>query len=550
MRAADLDIAELLDFVPAEGRIGLGDRRMLLWDADAFGNLRRELVENLGLEAARGILRRFGFANGYRDALTTRTMAEWSTDAEWWLTCPALQAHQGKVRPRVGALEVDRGNGHFSLEVFWDHSYEVDQHLRIDGPAGAPVCWTLAGYASGFSSAVMGEEVFVVEQECRAMGHAACRVVGKTRREWGHDAERIAAEYKAPALAQELEAREEELRQTASQLRRQELELRKLRDGEASDPAMITRSRAMTAVLEVVGKVAQVDATVLIAGESGVGKERIAHLVHERSRRAAREFVAINCGALPEPLLESELFGHTRGAFTGATADKKGLFEAAHGGTIFLDEIGELSPATQVKLLRVLQEREVRPVGATASTAIDVRVVAATHRNLAEMVAQGTFRQDLYYRLKVVTVDVPALRDRKEEILPLARHFITKTCTAYRLPARVLSSEAANALTRYRWPGNVRELEHAIEHAVVLAGEQTKLLVEHLPVELRAHAESPVVRLLDDSVPLEEIERRYTMMVLERNRGSRSATARALGIGTNTLWRKLKRWGLPAIGAD
>ena len=250
MRAADLDIVELLDFVPAEGRIGLGEQRMLLWDADAFGNLRRELIENLGLEAARGILRRFGFANGYRDALSTRTMAEWPSDAEWWLTCPALQAHQGKVRPRVGALEIDRAAGHFALEVHWDNSYEADQHVRVDGPPGAPVCWTLAGYASGFSSAVMGEEVFVVEQECRAMGHAACRVVGKTRRAWGAEAARIAAEYKAPALARELEAREEELRQTASQLRRREVELQALRDGDGDGAALVTRSRAMAAVLE------------------------------------------------------------------------------------------------------------------------------------------------------------------------------------------------------------------------------------------------------------------------------------------------------------
>ncbi len=550
MRAADLDIVELLDFVPAEGRIGLGEQRMLLWDADAFGNLRRELIENLGLEAARGILRRFGFANGYRDALSTRTMAEWPSDAEWWLTCPALQAHQGKVRPRVGALEIDRAAGHFALEVHWDNSYEADQHVRVDGPPGAPVCWTLAGYASGFSSAVMGEEVFVVEQECRAMGHTACRVVGKTRRAWGAEAARIAAEYKAPALARELEAREEELRQTASQLRRREIELQALRDGDGDGAALVTRSRAMAAVLDLVGKVAQVDATVLVTGESGVGKERIARLVHDRSRRAAREFVAINCGALPEALLESELFGHTRGAFTGAISDKKGLFEAARGGTIFLDEVGELTPTTQVKLLRVLQEREVRPVGATAAVSVDVRVVAATHRDLVEMVAQGSFRQDLYYRLKVITVDVPPLRARPEEILPLARHFIAKTCARYGLAPRLLSSEVAGALTDHRWPGNVRELEHAIEHAVVLAGDQPKLAVEHLPAELRAGAEAPLARLLDDSVSLGEIERRYTLIVLERNRGSRSATARALGIGTNTLWRKLKQWGVPAHGAD
>jgi DNA-binding NtrC family response regulator len=544
MRAADLDIVELLDFVPAEGRISLRDQRMLLWDADAFGNLRKELIDNLGVEAARGILRRFGFANGYRDALSTRTMAEWPSDAEWWLTCPALQAHEGKVRPRVSTLEVDRAAGHFLLEVAWENSYEASQHLRVEGKATSPVCWTLAGYASGFASAVMGEEVFAVEHECAGMGHAACKVTGKTRAAWGAEAERIAAEYRAPALARELEAREEELRQTASRLRTRERELEDLRGEPDAGAALVTRSRAMERVLAITTKVAQVDATVLVTGESGVGKERIARMLHDRSPRAGGELVALNCGALPEALLESELFGHVRGAFTGAASDKKGLFEAARGGTIFLDEIGELTPATQVKLLRVLQEREVRPVGATASRAVDVRVVAATHRNLAEMVAAGSFRQDLYYRLKVITIDVPPLRERKEDILPLARHFIGKVCSSYRLPAKLLSPSVANLLTRHAWPGNVRELENAMEHAVVLSSDEPKLELDHLPAELREGGVAPVARMLDDDLSLEELERRYTLVMLERNRGSRIATAKALGIGTNTLWRKLKRWGV------
>jgi len=478
--------------------------------------------------------------------LSTKTMAEWPNEKEWWLTCPALQAHEGKVRPRVQTLEVDRAKGHFLLEVEWENSYEAGQHLRVKGHETAPVCWTLAGYASGFASAVMGQEVFVVEHACVAMGHASCRVVGKTRAEWGDDADRIAAEYKAPALARELEAREEELRRTADQLRDRERELLDLQRGASGASSLVTRSRAMEKVLEIVRKVAQVDATVLVTGESGVGKERIARMLHDESPRRARKFVAINCGALPEALLESELFGHMKGSFTGAAADKKGLFEAAGGGTIFLDEIGELSPTTQVKLLRVLQEREVRPVGATESRPIDIRVVAATHRNLAEMVSAGSFRQDLYYRLKVVTVDVPPLRDRKEDILPLARHFISKTCSAYRLAPKLLSPSVANLLTRHSWPGNVRELENAIEHAVVLSGDESKPGLEHLPAELRDPHAVPVVRLLDEDVSLEELERRYTLVMLERNRGSRIATARALGIGTNTLWRKLKRWGVQA----
>ncbi|MCA9675127.1 MAG: XylR N-terminal domain-containing protein, partial [Myxococcales bacterium] len=206
MLATDLKLVELLDFAPDQGRISFGPHRMLLWDADAFGNLRKELIDNLGEDAARGILRRFGFANGYRDALSTRELSKWPSDAEWWRTCPALQGHEGKVRPEVVELHVDREAGEFRLAVRWHDSYEAAQHLRVVGRAAAPQCATLAGYASGFSSAVMGQEVFVVEEECVAMGHAACRVAGRTRAAWGAEADRIAAEYTAPALAAQLDA--------------------------------------------------------------------------------------------------------------------------------------------------------------------------------------------------------------------------------------------------------------------------------------------------------------------------------------------------------
>jgi two-component system response regulator HydG len=538
MPTADLALTELLDFAP--GRISLRDRRMLLWDADAFGSLRRELIDGLGLDAARGILRRFGFANGYRDALTMRSFVPEASDRDWWLTCPALQAHQGKVRPEVVQLAVDRERGEFALEVHWHGSYEAEQHARVLGPAAAPSCWTLAGYASGFSTAVLGREVFVIEQECRALGHERCRVLGRPREAWGAEADAIAVEYQAPALARELSARDAELRATAEG----EVAAAPPSPVDGVAAALSARSRGMLRVLDLIARVAPVDATVLIAGESGVGKERIARLIHQQSARAAGPFIAVNCGAMPEPLLESELFGHVRGAFTGATTDKPGLFAAARGGTVFLDEIGEMTAATQVKLLRVLQEREVRPVGATASTAIDVRVVAATHRRLADEVAAGRFRQDLYYRLKVVPVEVPPLRERREEILPLARHFLAKTCAAYKLPTRLLSPEVAAVLTSYPWPGNVRELEHAIEHAVVVAGDDGKLAVAHLPAELRERGADPAAALTAGELTLAELERRYTLVVLERNRGSRAATARALGIGTNTLWRKLKAWGV------
>ena len=545
MDASELKLVELLDFVPERGRISFRDHRMLLWDADAFGSLRKELFDNVGVDAARGILRRFGFANGYRDALSTKQLFSWPSDAEWWRSCPVMQGQEGKVRAEVEALEIDKAGGRFELAVRWHDSYEAAQHVRVHGAAHEPVCWTLAGYASGFSTAVMGEEVFVVEEQCAAAGHDSCRVVGRTRRQWGADGEHVAREYQAPALAFELEAREKELRRTARQLEQRERDLRSVPGAELAT-GFATRNVAMQRVLELVDKVAQVDVAVLITGESGVGKERISRRIHERSARAPREFVAINCGALPEALLESELFGHVRGAFTGAVVDKKGLFEAARGGTIFLDEVGEMTAATQVKLLRVLQEREVRPVGATASIKVGARVVAATNRNLTEMVAAGSFRQDLYYRLKVVHVAVPPLRERREDILVLARTFVERASAAYGIPARPLSPDAAHLLVHHAWPGNVRELENAIEHAMVLAGDAPKLTLEHLPAELSGTGPVAISQLLAQTVSLEELERRYILLTLERHEGSRIHTARALGIGTNTLWRKLKRWGIPA----
>ncbi|MBC7171004.1 MAG: sigma-54-dependent Fis family transcriptional regulator, partial [Polyangiaceae bacterium] len=251
---------------------------------------------------------------------------------------------------------------------------------------------------------------------------------------------------------------------------------------------IVARSAAMRRVLALAERVAATESTVLITGESGTGKERIARLVHARSRRSKKAFVGVNCGALPEPLLESELFGHKRGAFTGATADKQGLFEAASGGTLFLDEIGEMPLSMQVKLLRALQEQAVRPVGSTRDVPVDVRVVAATNRDLAALVDAGGFRKDLFYRLRVIPLELPPLRERRDDILPLARQSIARTCRQNACGPCALSSEVLDALHAYAWPGNVRELENAIERAVVLAEGQPKIVLGDLPPEIRAPA--------------------------------------------------------------
>jgi len=305
---------------------------------------------------------------------------------------------------------------------------------------------------------------------------------------------------------------------------------------------IVAKSPAMRRVVELAERAAPTDVTVLITGESGTGKERIARLIHQRSRRARGPFVAINCGALPEALLESELFGHTRGAFTGATSDKRGLFEASGAGTLFLDEIGETPPSVQVRLLRALQERTVRPVGSTRDVAVDVRILAATNRDLASMVAEKTFRQDLYYRLRVIPLELPPLRERREDLLPLARAFIARTCHDNHCGPCALSSEVLNRLLAYPWPGNVRELENAIERAVVLAEGQPRIEVGDLPPELRTIGAVSAPNA-DDIVTLAEVERRHILATLERLDHNRKATAQALGIGDNTLWRRLKSYG-------
>jgi two-component system response regulator HydG len=307
-------------------------------------------------------------------------------------------------------------------------------------------------------------------------------------------------------------------------------------------PGLIAQSPAMQSVLDLVGRVAPTDATVLIQGESGTGKEVIAKAVHHASSRAASPFVAVNCGAVPEALLESELFGYVRGAFTGAAAAKLGLFEEAEGGTLFLDEIAEMPAALQVKLLRALQSGEVRRLGATQVATIDVRVVAATNGDLATRIAQGTFREDLFYRLNVIQVMLPPLRDRREDVPALAEHFVARASAKLGRTLR-LSPSALERLLRYPWPGNVRELENAIERAAILARTDT-VEPDDLPPHVSAGLHLGSSPALPRQTTLAEAERAHILTTLERFGGNHSGAAEALGIGRTTLWRKLKEYGI------
>ncbi len=303
---------------------------------------------------------------------------------------------------------------------------------------------------------------------------------------------------------------------------------------------IIGNSKSLQEIFQIIEKVADTSAAVLIQGESGTGKELIARAIHFNSRRSSKPFLAVNCGALPESLLESELFGHTKGAFTGATADKKGLFRSATGGTLFLDEIGEMPVPLQVKLLRALQEHEVTPLGTSIPVKFDARIVAATNKNLETEVAENRFREDLFYRLNVIEILLPPLRERREDIILLTKHFAGKIARAQNAPEKSVSPEALQTLINYQWQGNIRELENAIERAFILSGDEID--ADSLPPKIRLGARANPSPQSSTQATLEETERRYILETLKAVGDDKNDAAQILGIDLSTLYRKLKKF--------
>ena len=312
-----------------------------------------------------------------------------------------------------------------------------------------------------------------------------------------------------------------------------------------SEDNVIAQSPQMGAVMDLVRKIAPQNLTVLISGDSGTGKEVIAKVIHSLSSRRDDRFFAINCSAMPEQLLESELFGHAKGAFTGASCAKKGLLEEASGGTLLLDEIGEMPLKLQAKILRVLEERALRPVGSNVETEIDVRILAATNRDLSEMVKAGTFREDLYYRLDVIRIHIPPLSERCEDIMPMAEHFLRKYSEELGKPGLKMESSAVNALLNYSWPGNVRELKNTIKRAVALTGRDVleKDDIFFAPNVL-SHSRRLQFRRPAESNTLEDTQREHIRRALISNNWNYSKTSKELGIGRTTLWRKVKKYDL------
>jgi DNA-binding NtrC family response regulator len=545
-----LQLAELLDFRPDQGIIRLHEQRVVILSAAAMGLLRKELIDTLGIETARRLMLRFGFADGYHDAVSLRDRSSPTSPVEAFRTGTVVHSLEGIVRVDLTSIEVDQETGRFEAHEEWHDSYVAEQHVHHYGKADQPVCWSLTGYASGFASACFEREIYFQETACAAQGKKMCSVVGKDAASWGADIEGLRLDFHGADLGREVERLRTAVRKQLQDLSRRERHLEK-REREldvlrariarqAESKHFIARSVAMQDVLELAARVAPIDTTVLVYGESGTGKEFIVRMIHDQSARASAPFVSVNCAALTETLLESELFGHVRGAFTGASRDKAGLFEVAGNGTLFLDEIGEVAPTVQAKLLRALQEREIRRVGAERTIKVGARVVAATNRDLKKAVAMGTFREDLYFRLGAFVITVPPLRERRDDIPALVHEFVRRSGIRVKKEVKTVSAEAMTALINYEWPGNVRELEHAIERAVILA-HGSSVTVRELPPEVSQRKRSG---LAGDPLNLRAQERELIRRALELYDGNRKRAAEALSISTVTLWRKMKEYKL------
>ena len=463
---------------------------------------------------------------------------------------PQLHMLEGAVQVAAEQFELDMDSSHYFGVFRWDHSWEVETFLRDFGPQTDPVCWTLLGYASGYTSGFFGRPVLYKETRCAGCGDSHCLIEGRFQHEWP-DGETMAHDYDADSLL----VRMDHLQSQVEALRTQ------LVAADESGP-LIGRSRAFGEVVELLHKAAPTQVSVLFTGETGVGKERFARALHALSPRSQKPFVAVNCAALPAELIESELFGAEKGAYTGATASRPGRFERADGGTLLLDELAELPLPAQAKLLRVLQSGEVERLGSTVLRKVDVRVIAATNVDLEAAVAAGQFRRDLLYRVNVYPIRIPPLRERVEDIEPLAEHLLTRFAALHGKPVTRFTDRALGAMRSYPWPGNVRELENLIERGVILSSTHEPIdvntLFPTLPdriaetldetghLELRSGARSAGLDELYDEMrrrgmSLENLEDSLMNEAVRREHGNLAAAARSLGLTRPQLSYRLSR---------
>lgn len=542
MRVEDMDVTRLLEKDSATGLPLFNGARMVMMGMGSLGSYERELAKAIPEATVLSMFGGLGYQNGIALGMSLAEMFEWESTQDLFLAGCMMCTNAGFAISELEDFHWDEAKGKLHFTGRWLQSMEALLYLEENGKSDKPVCVMLSGMLSGLASVIFGREIWVEERTCQAQGHEFCTFEGRFIEDWGRDPEEIRNLFRLDRLDVGVQKLRLKLEQAHRDLAEQQAEIERLRkpDRMAVDEdaqGIVHRSKAMAQTLELARKVAPTMSTVLIQGESGVGKEVIARYIHNKSAGRSHRFMAINCAALPPTLLESELFGHVKGAFTGAESNKRGLFQEAGKGTVFLDEVGELPLELQAKLLRALQEREIRPVGGTADIAVEARIIAASNRDLKEMVNENRLREDLYYRLAVFPIHVPPLRQRRPDILPLARHFLEKL----KPDNNGFFHASVRLMEAHPWPGNVRELENAVEYAMVLAGDEP-IQPEHLPADIGKGGDYHGGKIIEDMPTQEELVRRYTKLVLESTGGNRSQAARILGIGANTLWRHLKQW--------
>ncbi len=533
MLAEQLSPSEIITQDPNNGFPLFGPSRILSISIATLERFHRDFVEMVDKTTRKRIAERLSYEVGLGQATTLSSLYVFPSPVEHLRAGSKLRGLTGYCHENIASLETTPQGKLIRFTGNWTESFETTIFLKASdrngqGLSDEPVCIALCGILSGYASAVFGEEILVRETACQAMGETSCHFEGRPAAEWGHG---DTPSYHNEDNGGTLESNIIKLRE--------KLGIEKNRPSTPffATTSPVCKAASFKSILDRTDKVAPTDATVLILGESGSGKEVVARRIHAGSKRKRAPFLAINCAALSPDLLESELFGHVRGAFTGAEKNKKGLFVQAGEGTIFLDEIGDMPLPIQGKLLRALQEREVRPVGGLEDIPVKARIVAATNRNLAEMAREGSFRQDLYYRLSVFPITLPSLMQRKEDILPLAQTALQKRSPGH--PGLTPAAEAA--LLSHTWPGNVRELENWVEHGLILAGENP-IDAADLPEAHTAAPQAPPTQGIDGDLPsLEELTHRYMEKVLDHTHGNKKEAAQILGIGTATLWRHLKK---------
>ncbi|MBN0987163.1 sigma 54-interacting transcriptional regulator [Amphritea pacifica] len=544
-------LSKQVRFQNHDGTVWFGEQRMLLMQMASLTTFRKEQILTVGLERAKGFFMRLGYSLGQKDAELVKRLAGDIEPEELFRTGFQLDSLKGSVKVEELKLEIDPENQHFYALLNMHDSYEAEMFISQLGLTDGPACWALVGHTSSFASELLGQEIIFKETHCRGCGDQHCLFEGKPATEW-EDHQTYRNYFKTAPIIEEL-----------YDLQNQVTELRHQVDDTPSLGNLIGKSGAFKQVCRLAKKAATGKVSVLLQGETGVGKELVAKGIHDSSGRSSQPFIAVNCAAIPPDLIEAELFGVEKGAFTGANTSREGRFERAHLGTIFLDEVVELSPRAQATLLRVLQEGELERVGDSQTRTVDVRVIAATNESLAQAVEAGRFRADLYYRLNVYPIDIPPLRQRHEDIPLLTAHFLEKYETLYGKNTLGLSDLATKALLNYDWPGNIRELENIIERGVILAEDSETIDADYLFPSMRQDNNSQVLSksgTLIDSAPapehgatnwtkqaleqfgsLEKIEEALVRFALSEAENNVAEAARMLDITRPTLAYRLKK---------